>query len=146
MTGRLTIGALTRRTGVTARAIRLYERTGILPQARRTPAGYRLFSDDAVEVLRFVRQASGLGLTLAEIRDVVAIRRGGRPPCAHVQRLLRDKATELDRKLQDLVELRDRIRRSLAAWTRRPITAAAVCPHIEVPARRKRTVAGRTRG
>jgi MerR family copper efflux transcriptional regulator len=126
MDGGLKIGELARKAGVTAKAIRFYERRRILPAARRSASGYRLYGDDAVEMLRFVKQATGLGLTLAEIRDIVAIRQGGRPPCTHVHQLLRDKADELDRKLKDLVDLRRRIARSLAAWARRPRTGASV--------------------
>jgi len=126
MDGGLKIGELARKAGVTAKAIRFYERRRILPAARRSASGYRLYGDDAVEMLCFVKQATGLGLTLAEIRDIVAIRQGGRPPCTHVHQLLRDKADELDRKLKDLVDLRRRIARSLAAWARRPRTGASV--------------------
>jgi DNA-binding transcriptional MerR regulator len=139
MTGGLKIGELARRAGVTAKAIRFYERKRILPPAMRAANRYRLYGDDAVEMLCFVKQATGLGLTLAEIKDIIAIRQGGRPPCTHVHRLLRDKAVELDRKLKDLLDVRRRIRRSLMAWKRRPVThGAAVCPHIETPAGRGR--------
>jgi DNA-binding transcriptional MerR regulator len=134
MDGGLKIGELARRAGVTAKAIRFYERKRVLPAAKRAANGYRLYGDDAVEMLGFVKQATGLGLTLAEIKDVIAIRQGGRPPCAHVHRLLRDKAVELDRKLKDLLDVRRRIRQSLTAWKRRPGRGAAVCPHIETPA------------
>ncbi len=127
----LRIGELAQRTGVTAKAIRFYETRGVLPPARRGANGYRLYTEDTSGVLSFVKQASGLGLTLGEIRDIVAIRQGGRPPCAHVHQLLRSKALELDRKLTDLLEVRRRIRRSLAAWRRGPPGPAAVCPHIE---------------
>jgi DNA-binding transcriptional MerR regulator len=136
MDGGLTIGELARRTGVTAKAIRFYERKRVLPPAKRAANRYRLYDDDAVGMLCFVKQATGLGLTLAEIKEIVAIRRGGRPPCTHVHRLLCDKALELDRKLKDLLELRRRIRQSLTAWKHRSVAAAAVCPHIETPAGR----------
>lgn len=126
MDGGLTIGEIARRTGVTAKAIRFYERKGILPAAHRAANRYRLYGEDATEMLHFIKQATGLGLTLAEIKDILAIRQGGRPPCTHVHQLLRDKAAELDRKLKDLVDVRERIRRSLAAWSRRPNTRAPV--------------------
>ncbi|MBI4245836.1 MAG: heavy metal-responsive transcriptional regulator [Candidatus Rokubacteria bacterium] len=134
----LKIGELARRAGVTAKAIRFYERKRVLPPAKRAVNGYRLYGNVAVEMLRFVKQATGLGLTLAEIKDIIAIRQGGRPPCTHVHRLLRDKAVELDRKLKDLLDVRRRIRQSLSAWKRQPGTGAAVCPHIETPAGRGR--------
>ncbi len=127
----LKIGQVAVRAGVTAKAIRFYEAAGVLPQPTRGPNGYRVYRSDVLEVVKFVKQATGLGLTLAEIKDIVAIRQGGRPPCSHVQRLLQDKARDLDRKLKDLIELRRRVRQSLAAWNRRPVGKAAVCPHIE---------------
>jgi DNA-binding transcriptional MerR regulator len=137
MDGGLKIGELASRAGVTANAIRFYERKRILPPAKRAANRYRLYDGDAVGMLSFVKQATNLGLTLAEIKDIIAIHRGGRPPCAHVHRLLRDKAAELDRKLKDLLDVRRRIRRSLREWKREPVGVAAVCPHIEVPAGRE---------
>ncbi|MFQ5828448.1 MAG: heavy metal-responsive transcriptional regulator [Candidatus Methylomirabilia bacterium] len=138
--GRLKIGELATRAGVGAKAIRFYERAGVLPPPARGANGYRLYARDAVDMLRFVKQAQGLGLTLAEIKEILAIRQGGRPPCRHVYQLLREKAAELDRKLMDLTALRRCIRQSLAAWERRSGTEAAVCPHIEwaaTPSRRE---------
>ncbi len=134
----LKISELASRTGVSAKAIRFYEATGVLPPPARGSNGYRLYAGDAVDMLRFIKQAQGLGLTLAEIKEIVAIRQGGRPPCGHVYQLLKEKAVELDRKLSDLVLLRRRIRRSLAMWGRRPVRRAAVCPHIEVSVDRAR--------
>ena len=138
MDGGLKIGEVARRAGVTPKAIRFYERKRVLPPAKRAANRYRLYTDDAVGMLSFVKQATGLGLTLAEIKEIIAIRRRGQPPCAHVHRLLRDKAGELDRKLKDLLEVRRRIRRSLTVWKHQPLAASAVCPHIENPARRAR--------
>lgn len=129
--GGLKIGDLARQVGVTTKAIRFYEVKRVLPRPTRGANGYRLYGQDAVETLTFVKQAAGLGLTLAEIREIIAIRDGGGPPCAHVHRLLQDKARELDRKLQDLIDMRRQIRRSLAAWSRGRRGRAAVCPHIE---------------
>ena len=87
MNAGLTIGQLARRAGVTVKAIRFYERKGILPPAHRAENRYRVYGEDAADMLRFVKQASGLGLTLAEIKDIFMIRQGGRPPCTHVHQL-----------------------------------------------------------
>lgn len=141
----LKIGEVARRAGVTAKAIRFYERSGVLPPAARGGNGYRLYGNEAVETLAFVKRAGGLGLTLAEIKDIITIRQGGRPPCAHVHRLLTEKALELDRKLRDLLEVRRRVRQSLAAWKRAPLKRAAVCPHIEGQARPGRALRGKGR-
>src|SRR3989442_11218650 len=132
MNSGLKIGELAGRAGVTAKAIRFYERKRVLPPAKRAANRYRLYDDDAVGLLYFVKQATGLGLTLAEIKDIIAIRRGGRPPCTHVHQLLRDKAVELDRKLKDLLDVRRRIRRSLSAWKSSGVRRGVVCAHIEL--------------
>lgn len=144
---RLKIGELARRSGVSAKAIRFYEAVGVLPPPVRAANDYRLYGGGAVDLLRFVKQSQGLGLTLKEIREIVAIWQGGRPPCRHVYGLLREKAASLDRKLSDLMLLRRRIRQSLAAWGQRPVKKAAVCPHIESgsTSARRRVVAPRRR-
>ncbi len=131
VTSGITIGALASRTGVNTKTIRFYEALGVLPPPVRALNNYRVYGKDAVDLLQFIKQAQGLGLTLEEIREIVAIRKGGQPPCEHVYRLLQEKAVELDRKLRDLRRLRRRIGQSLAAWRRQPRRRATVCPHIE---------------
>ncbi len=108
------ISELAKRSGVPAKTIRYYEELGILPRPRRTVSGYRDYDDPAVDRLRFVRAAQAAGLTLAEIRNVVALRDDGIPPCSHVIALLDDKAEAVAqqmaslRSLQaDLKQLRD---------------------------------------
>jgi len=129
--GALKIGEVAARAGVGSMTIRFYESRGVLAPPARGENGYRLYSLETVDVLRFIKQAQGLGLTLDEIKKIVAIRQGGRPPCAHVHALLKQKAEELERKLDDLLRLQKRIRQSLAAWGRTARRNAAVCPHIE---------------
>ena len=144
--GVLKIGQLARQAGVTRKAIRFYEAKRVLPRPARGANGYRVYGRDALETLTFVKQATGLGLRLAEIREIIAIRQGGRPPCVHVRRVLQDKARELDRKLRDLIDMRRQIRRSLAAWSRGKPGRATVCPHIEghrVPVAGRRPVSDR---
>src|SRR3990172_1103974 len=129
--GALKIGEVAARAGVGSMTIRFYESRGVLAPPALGENGYRLYSLETVDVLRFIKQAQGLGLTLDEIKKIVAIRQGGRPPCAHVHALLKQKADELERKLEDLLRLQKRIRQSLAAWGRTARRNAAVCPHIE---------------
>lgn len=125
------IGEVAARAGLNPKTLRYYEALGLLPSPSREPNGYRRYSPETADILSFIRQAQGLGFTLEEIKEIVAIRRRGEVPCSHVRSLLRQKAVELDRKLADLVALRRRIRRSLARWGRRPRLKVRVCPHIE---------------
>lgn len=104
------IGELARRTGVTATTLRFYEDDGLLAAPDRTPAGYRDYVEAAVERVRFVRQAQAAGLTLAQIREIVAIRDRGRPPCAHVERLVEDRLAAVERRLDELERTRAELR------------------------------------
>jgi DNA-binding transcriptional MerR regulator len=142
----LRIGEVAARAGVNPKTIRYYEALGLLPCPLRETNGYRRYDSETVELLSFVRQAQGLGFTLEEIKEILAIRRRGEVPCTHVRSLLQRKAAELDRKLEDLIALRRRIRRSLAAWGRRTGRSGAVCPHIEAqPPAPGLTIQGGTR-
>jgi DNA-binding transcriptional MerR regulator len=79
-----TVSEAARLAGTTRKAIRVYEAKGLLPDPERTDAGYRLFTAEDVEVLRFIRRARSLGLSLAEIGEVLDHQRGGARPCGHV--------------------------------------------------------------
>ena len=69
----LTIGAVARRAGVRTSAIRYYETQGILQPAHRLPNGYRVYGEDAVSSLQFVRRAQTLGITLAEVKQLLRL-------------------------------------------------------------------------
>lgn len=103
----LRIGELATRSGVTPDALRYYERLGLIPHARRTAGGFRVYGPDAQDRIRFIKQAQAHGLSLADIRELLAFRdRGGRERCRHVQRLLGTKIAELDSQLVQLQEFR----------------------------------------
>jgi DNA-binding transcriptional MerR regulator len=128
----LLIGEVASRSGVSRKALRLYERAGILPSSRRTTAGYRVYGAETLSTLAFVAQARRLGLHLNEIKEVVQIRRSGRCPCPHVLDLVRQKVEELDRTLADLTELRHGLKELLRSSSRSGRRGeAAVCHHIE---------------
>lgn len=124
-------GEVAARSGVSRKALRLYEAMGILPPPGRTEAGYRVYGDDVLALIRFVMQARQLGFGLAEIREITAIRRSGRPPCPHVRDVVREKVAVLDRTLRELAATRRALRAMLVTWPSRKGRSAAVCPHIE---------------
>jgi MerR family copper efflux transcriptional regulator len=127
----LLIGEVAARSGVSRKALRLYERTGVLPPARRTSAGYRLYTDDTLALLVFVTQARRLGFRLDEIKQIAALKRSGRTPCTHVLRLVNVKLANIERALTDLAQVRGQLRGLLRTWRSSRHRAAAVCPCIE---------------
>ncbi len=126
----LTIGAVARRAGVRNSAVRYYEARGLLRPAARLPNGYRIYAEDAVSLLTFVRRAQALGITLNEVRKLLELSRRGQPPCAEVKALARRHLADLDLKIQQLKLLRRELqivlRRRSGQSHRSPI-----CPLIE---------------
>lgn len=129
----MTIGVAAEAAGVSAKAVRIWESRGLLPAAERTAAGYRVFTQDDVEILRFIRQAKSLDLSLAEIADVLDLQRGGAVPCGRVTALLDVHIDRIDRTIADLRRLRrslDRARQT-AREGQRLGKDAVVCSVIE---------------
>jgi len=105
------IGDLAVQTDVSTKTIRYYEAIGVLPAPERTASGYRDYNEETVERLRFVRSAQALGLTLGEIREVLAYRDRGETPCAHVVERIRRRASEIDEQIAHLKRMRTELRR-----------------------------------
>jgi DNA-binding transcriptional MerR regulator len=125
-----TIGELAARAGITPDALRYYERLGVIAPVRRTAGGFRVYTSDMIERLRFIRQAQLHGLTLAEIRELLQVdsRRGvGR--CRQVKGLLERKLAELDARIIQLQEFRRSLEHYLAQCNR----ALAQSPEAECP-------------
>ena len=111
------IGELANRTGTTTKTLRFYEDAGVLLAPERAANGYRTYQDSAVTRVQFVKAGQAVGLTLAEIRDLLAIRDDGRAPCSAATELLdaqladiTERIRELQTMKRDLTQLRDRAR------------------------------------
>lgn len=104
------IGELASRGAVSTKTIRYYESIGLLEEPPRTPGGYRSYGDDAVERLRFVRDAQASGLTLAEIASVLELKASGARSCAHTTTLLERHLADLDEQIERLREARAELR------------------------------------
>ena len=81
MTSYMRIGELANVVGLSPDTIRYYERVDLLPPPARTPSGYRIYSTQAVDRLRFIQGAQRLGLKLDDIRDLLSVRDTGACPC-----------------------------------------------------------------
>jgi MerR family transcriptional regulator, copper efflux regulator len=112
------IGELADRSGVPVKTIRYYDEIGVLGPPERTSSGYRDYDDPAIDRLAFIRAAQAVGLTLGEIRQVVALRERGETPCAHVVALLERRADEIGQRIAELQHLQGDLRR-LAARAQR---------------------------
>jgi MerR family transcriptional regulator, Zn(II)-responsive regulator of zntA len=107
----LTISALAKRAGVTAKSLRYWERIGLLPRANRTHNGYRIFAPDVTRYIDFILKAKTVGLTLSEMKRVIALAGKGGNPCPEVMQWLDEKDKALERQIDSLRALRQRMQR-----------------------------------
>jgi DNA-binding transcriptional MerR regulator len=100
-----TITAVADRFGVSSDTLRYYERRGLLVPAGRSPAGYRLYDDAAVQRLGFIRTAQRMGLQLGDIKELLEIRDQGGCPCGHTDEVVARRLAEVATKLDELASL-----------------------------------------
>jgi len=105
------ISEVARLSGVSTKALRYYEEIGLVDAPERSPSGYRDYGEDVVNRLGFIRSAQALGLSLGEIRGVIALRDAGETPCTHVVDLLRRRSAEIDRTIRELRSLKGDLNR-----------------------------------
>ena len=107
----LRIGEVAARAGVSIDTVRYYEKIRLLARAPRTNGGFRLFTDEAVSRIRFIRHAQEIGLSLDEIKDLLT--GGGANECRRMSELLRSKLRELDERIEAMQKFRHTLRRQL---------------------------------
>lgn len=115
--------------GVNVETLRYYERRGILRPPRRDRSGYRQYGQDAVDVVRFIKRAQGLGFTLEEVEELLALRRPRAGRCAAVHKAATTKIEQIDAKLRTLNAMRAALVQLTAACT--DDAAVLACPLLE---------------
>lgn len=104
-TGGLSIGALSKQSGVNIETIRYYEKIGVMPAPARSAGGYRLYLPEHLKRLGFVRRGRQLGFSLDELRGLLELVDGHAYTCAEVHALTLQHLTEVRRKIVDLRRL-----------------------------------------
>jgi MerR family copper efflux transcriptional regulator len=100
------IGEAAEASGVSAKMIRHYEAHGLISRAGRTQAGYRVYGDDDVHVLRFIRRARDLGFAMKEIKTLLGLWNNRRRASGDVKKLAARHLAELDAKIEGLQAMR----------------------------------------
>ena len=101
----MNIGQASKASGVSAKMIRYYEQTGLIPAADRKASGYRDYSGTDVHMLRFIRRARDFGFSVAEISDLLGLWRDETRQSAEVKRLAQTHIEALQAKIKGLQEM-----------------------------------------
>ena len=134
----LTIGKLAALAEISADTLRYYEEEGLISPADRGANGYRLYDQDAVRRIRFIKQAQHCGFTLAEIRDLLALRTSDRACCDDVRKQASEKKLQLEHKIKAMKAMSKALDRLIADCTRkgRPVAECTILAALEQTAER----------
>jgi MerR family mercuric resistance operon transcriptional regulator/MerR family gold-responsive transcriptional activator of gol and ges genes len=137
MASEITIGRLARSVGVSVQTVRYYERRRLLTPTRRKPSGYRLYDDEALRRLRFIKNAQALGFTLREIAELLALRVTKTARCGDVQRQAERKLRQVEARIRDLQGLRRVLKRLIKTCrARQPTDRCPILQSLDQGARR----------
>lgn len=125
------IGELADHVGVNPKTIRYYESIGVMPPPRRTPSGHRVYDATDHDRLTFIKTAQRLGITLDEIREILALRDRGLRPCGYVREVLRREVADIQQRIAALTRLRDDLIALDQLADQLPETPASTCSLID---------------
>jgi MerR family copper efflux transcriptional regulator len=112
----LTISGVAKRSGVPPKTLRYWESLGLLPKAARTHTGYRSFDSETLRYIAFIRKSKSIGLTLAEMREILRLARTGHCPCPEVVTWTQQKAKSIEAEIRALSALLQRLKRIRRGW------------------------------
>jgi DNA-binding transcriptional MerR regulator len=127
----LRIGEVSKQSGVGIEALRFYEKQGLLHHATRTQSGYRLYREDVLERLEFIKRAQVLGFSLAEIAHIIKEKESGINPCFEVREIVRSRLQELDERMKEMRRYRKELAAALQDWDEAKEKEGEVCGLIE---------------
>ena len=106
------IGELAKKSGVTTDTLRFYEKNGLIQPTSRSESGYRLYSENSLEQVRFVLNSKQLGLSLDEIKELLDIRlEATLHSCAEVKSITSAKLELIDEKIRELSKIRNALKK-----------------------------------
>ncbi|MFQ5922567.1 MAG: heavy metal-responsive transcriptional regulator [Anaerolineales bacterium] len=106
---RVQIGVVAERLGINPKTIRYYEEVGLIPEAPRSSAGYRLYGQTDFDRLSFILRARSLDFSLDDIGEILALREDSEAPCLYVTELVDKRISEIDAKIDGLNQLRSEL-------------------------------------
>ena len=122
-------GQLANAAGVHAETIRFYEQKGLIPKPSRSAAGYKQYSEDYIDRIRFIKRAQDLGFTLKEILELLSLRLAPDSDRADVRRQVDEKINDIELKMVDLQRIKTALDELVSCCSGRGSTRE--CPILE---------------
>ncbi|MCH7638930.1 MAG: MerR family transcriptional regulator [Bacteroidetes bacterium] len=125
----MTRGKVALRTDVNVETVRYYEQRGLIPKPSRTASGYRQYTEDYVERIRFIKRAQELGFTLKEIKELLSLRVDPETDRDEVKQRAATKIVTIEEKISDLERMKHRLKLLVTSCSGRGPTSE--CPILE---------------
>lgn len=122
-----TISQVAKAAELPTTTVRYYERVGLVQPEDRSAGNYRLYSEESLRKLKFIRAAQAIGFTLDEVNALLSTPSNTASSCREVQSLIEDRLAEVDQRLKDLRHVQRVLRSSLAKCKE---TERADCCHV----------------
>ncbi|QDJ13343.1 MerR family transcriptional regulator [Mergibacter septicus] len=130
MTNFLKINQLSQQSGINLETIRYYEKVGLLPPPMRANNGYRLYSQQSLDLLHFIKKCRTLGFSLKEIKQLNQLRTNLTADCENADKLIQTHLKQVQIKLQQLKEIENFLQ-SIAQCNQHRIEDCKVISGIE---------------
>ncbi|MBI1892472.1 MAG: Cu(I)-responsive transcriptional regulator [Burkholderiales bacterium] len=103
----MNIGQAAQVSGVTAKMIRYYESIDLIKQSKRTDSGYRVYTENDLHTLRFIKRARRLGFSLEQIKELLSLWQDSGRASADVKTIAQAHVGYLQKRIDELTEMRD---------------------------------------
>ena len=113
MKSNLLINELAKEVDLTPKTIRFYEEIGIIPKPERNESNYRIYKQEDIKKIAFVKKSRDLGLSLEEIKSIMDIREKGNYPCNTVIDLMENQIISLEIKIKEMTEFKETLKKSV---------------------------------
>ena len=133
MTKDFLIHELCEKLNITPKAVRYYEQVGIIPNAARNTSNYRIYNNNDLKKLEFIKKARTMNFSLDEIKTIISIKEEGNFPCDKVIGLIEEKIIDMDKQIESMIEFKKELSNNLEKFKKNYESGkeGSVCGFIE---------------
>lgn len=127
----LLIGEVAKKSGIGIEAVRFYERSGLIPTPKRSPSGYRRYSESVIKQIQFILRAKQLGFSLNEIGELITLKNAPDSTCQNIRKTAQAKVADIQHKIDAL----EKIKALLTPLIDQCQSASSIddCPILKIP-------------
>lgn len=98
------------------KTVRFYEDIGLIPKPKRNESNYRIYSEDDLKILSFVKKARTLGISTQDIKKIINLRKKGTLPCCTVISILEKEEQDLEQKIQEMIAFKEKLSQTVKSF------------------------------